>query len=69
MTPPDIKLTSEMYWLGAVVAALVDIIFVLLLALCIKPARFRQLIWALTGTSMVLWGVFATVCLWGFWDL
>jgi hypothetical protein len=69
MTPPDIKLTSEMYWLSALVTALIDIGFVLLLALCIKPARFRQLNWALTGASTVLWGVFATACLWGFWDL
>jgi len=69
MTLPDTKLTSEMFWLSALVAGIVDIIFVFLLALCIKPTRFRQLNWALTGTSTILWGVFATACLWGFWDL
>jgi hypothetical protein len=69
MTLPDTKLTSETFWLGALWAALIDVGFVLLLALCLKPARFRQLAWALTGTSAVLWGVLATACLWGFWDL
>lgn len=69
MTLPDTKLTSETFWLGALWAALIDVGFVLLLVLCLKPARFRQLTWTLTGTSAVLWGVFATVCLWGFWDL
>jgi hypothetical protein len=69
MTPPDTKLTSEAFWLGALVAALMDIGLVLLLALCMKPARFRQLSWALTGTSAVLWGILATACLRGFWDL
>lgn len=69
MTLPDTKLTSEMFWLSALVAGIVDIIFVFLLALCIKPTRFRQLNWVLTGTSAILWGVFATACLWGFWDL
>jgi len=69
MTLPDTKLTSEAFWLGALVAAVIDIGLVLLLALCIKPARFRQLTWALTGTSAVLWGIFATACLRGFWDL
>jgi hypothetical protein len=69
MTLPETKLTSEMFWLGALVAALVDMVLVLLLALCVKPVRFRQLTWALTGTSTVLWGIFAMACLWGFWDL
>jgi hypothetical protein len=69
MTLPDTKLTSEAFWLGALVAAFIDIGFVLLLALCMKPARFRQLSWALTGTSAVLWGILAIACLRGFWDL
>jgi hypothetical protein len=69
MTLPDTKLTSETFWLGALLAALIDVGFVLLLVLCIKPARFRQLTWTLTGTSAVLWGVFAAACLWDFWDL
>jgi len=69
MTLPGTKLTSETFWLGALVAAFIDIGLVLLLALCMKPARFRQLSWALTGTSAVLWGIFAIACLRGFWDL
>lgn len=69
MMLPDIQLTSETYWLSALVAAFVDIGFVLLLALGVKPARFRQLTWSLTGASAILWGILAAACLWGFWDL
>ena len=69
MTLPGTKLTSETFWLGALVAAFIDIGLVLLLALCMKPARFRQLSWAITGTSAVLWGILAIACLRGFWDL
>ncbi len=64
----DIKLTSEMLWQGALVFALIDLGFVPLLAWCIKPARFRQLKWALVGTTAVFWSsLWAWVLSWG-WE-
>ncbi len=68
MLPPDTKLTSEILWRGAFIFALIDLAFVPLLAWRIKPAHFRQLRWALAGTTAIFWGsLWAWVLSWG-WD-
>lgn len=43
--------------------------FVLLLAWRIKPARFRQLTWALAGASAIFWSILWIAVLWAYWDL
>lgn len=70
MTPADIKATSDLYWVSALVTALIDGGFVLLLAWRIKPAQFRQLVWALVVASAIFWSMLWTAVLWGdLWDL
>ncbi len=68
MLPPDTKLTTEILWRGTLVFALIDLGFVSLLAWRIKPARFRQLKWALVGITAIFWSsLWAWVLGWG-WD-
>jgi len=51
----NIQATSQLYWLAALVTALMDIGFVALLAWRVKPARFRQLKWPLIIISTIFW--------------
>jgi len=67
--PGDIKATSELYWVAALVAALIDVGFVSLLAWRIQTSRFRQLKWALTGAGVIFWGTLWAYVLWDFWEL
>jgi len=67
--PGDIKATSELYWVAALVAALIDVGFVSLLAWRIQTSRFRQLKWALTGAGVIFWGTLWAYVLWSWWEL
>ncbi len=67
--PGDIKATSELYWIAALVAALIDVGFVSLLAWRIQTSRFRQLKWAVTGAGVVFWGTLWAYALWSWWEL
>ena len=55
MTLPDIKITSEMLWLTALVTALIDVGLVLFLARRIERPRFRQLHWPVALAAGVFW--------------
>jgi len=64
------KLTSELFWVSALVTALIDVGLVLLLVWQIKPIRFRQLKWPVAGASLVFWSAMWAWAMWGsFWDL
>jgi hypothetical protein len=65
--PANLKVLSEQLWTDSVIMALVDVIFVLLLAWRIKPARFRQLKWTLVGTAAISWSIFGIVLVLVFW--
>jgi hypothetical protein len=68
MTATDLKLGSELFWQGALLAMLIDLVLVSLLLWRIKPTGFRQLKWVLVGASAIYWGIFGYALLWGFWD-
>jgi len=55
MTLPDIQIASEIFWLCALVTALIDVGLVLFLARHIQPDRFRQLHWAIVLATAVFW--------------
>ncbi|MBC8492536.1 MAG: hypothetical protein H8D43_02025 [Chloroflexi bacterium] len=55
MTLPDIKMTSEMLWLTALVTALIDVGVILFLARRIQRPRFRQLHWPVAFAAGVFW--------------
>ena len=55
MTGIEVNATSQIYWIAALAAALIDIVFVLLLSWRIKPARFRQLKWQLVIAAGIFW--------------
>lgn len=63
MIADDITLLQK-----TLVIAFLDLSLLLFLAWRIRPARFRQLTWALVGAAALFWGIFATILLWGFWD-
>jgi hypothetical protein len=55
MTLPDIKITSETFWLCALVTAFIDVGLVLFLARRIRPERYRRLHWAVVLAAAVFW--------------
>jgi len=55
MTLPDIKMTSEMLWLTALVTALIDVGVILFLARRIQRPRFRQLHWPVAFAACIFW--------------
>ena len=65
--PVNIKVLSEQLWMDSVIIAIIDIVFVLLLAWRIKPSRFRELKWTLVGTAAIFWSIFGIVLVSVFW--
>lgn len=49
------QVTSELYWIATFVTAIIDVVFVTLLAWCIRSARFRQLKNFLAGSAIIFW--------------
>jgi hypothetical protein len=68
MTPENLKISSELFWMSSGITATVDIIFIFLLIWRIKPSSFRKLRWTLVGTAAILWSVFAIFLVLVFWD-
>jgi hypothetical protein len=66
--PSDFKITSEILWRGALIFALMDVVFVTVLAWRIRPARLRQIKWTLAATMAIffcaLWGTLASYYFW-----
>ena len=55
MVSPDFKLTSEMFWQGALAFALVDAGLVFLLTWRVQPYGLHQLPWAVAELLRRLW--------------
>ncbi len=64
----DIKATSDLYWMSAIITALIDSVFVTLLAWRIRRLRFRQLPVMLIIVSAIFWSLLLTTAAWAFWD-
>jgi len=66
--PNEVKVTSEVLWKGAVIFALIDIVFVSVLSWRIKSERFRQIKWTLVITMAIfftlIWGILASSVFW-----
>lgn len=66
--PADIKATSDLYWVSAIITALIDSVFVSLLTWRIRRLRFRQLSVTLIVVSSIFWSLLYTIAAWAFWD-
>jgi hypothetical protein len=55
MELPNIKMTSEMLWVTALVTALIDVGVILFLARRIQRPRFRQLHWPVALAAGIFW--------------
>lgn len=66
--PGDVEATSEVYWISALFATLIDVGFVFLLAWRIGAGRFRQLKHALVIAGIIFWSTLWAWVLWSFWD-
>ena len=68
LLPHDVKVTTEILWRGALIFALIDIVFIIVLTRVIKPEKFRQMKWTLVATMLVfftaLWGILAAYYFW-----
>jgi len=60
----EFQATSHLYWIAALVAALIDISLVALLAWRIKPARFHQFKWPLVIAAGVFWLGLWSLAMW-----
>lgn len=68
MFPPDFTVTSEMLWLGTLIFAVIDAVFVPILAWRIRAATFRQFKWTLVTATAIFWSAIWTWALVNFWD-
>ncbi len=64
----NLYVSSAQFWMSAGITAIVDVIFILVLAWRIKPAHFRDLKWLLVGTAALFWGLFSVWLVQLFWD-
>ena len=66
---PDIKVTTQILWEGALIFALIDVVFVFILRWRIKPEAFRQLKWTLVITTGIFWCLLLVILMsWIFWE-
>jgi hypothetical protein len=66
--PLDYKITSETLWWGAFILAVIDTVFVTIVAWRIKPATFVHIKWLLVIMTTIF---FCSLWVWGltnFWD-
>jgi hypothetical protein len=50
------QVTSELYWIAASVTAIIDVVFVTVLAWRIRPERFHHMKNFLAGSAILFWG-------------
>jgi hypothetical protein len=66
---PDIKVTTQILWEGALIFAPIDIVFVLILRRKIQTEMFRQFKWELVITTGIFWFLlFGILMSWIFWE-
>ena len=69
MTPTrNLKVTTEILWQGALIFALIDVVFVAVLARLTKPESLRQLKWTLVATTGIFWCIVWTLMNSVFWE-
>jgi hypothetical protein len=68
MLPPGVKITTDVLWLGTLIFALIDAVFIPILAWRINPAIFRRFKWALVITTAIFWSSLWAWALANFWD-
>ncbi len=68
MLPPGVKITTDVLWLGTLIFAGIDAVFIPILAWRINPALFRRIKWALGITTAIFWSSLWTWGLVNFWD-
>jgi hypothetical protein len=64
---PQIRPTSQFYWLSTFVIALLDLGLIWLLTRWISPVRYHQLLRPLIGTATVFWSSIYTAAALTFW--
>jgi hypothetical protein len=65
----DLKVTSEVLWRGALIFAVIDILFAAILTRRIKAESFRLLKWPLTITAGIFWALLLLTMMSGlFWQ-
>lgn len=68
MIPPDFKITTEILYRGALIFAVMDVVFIPILAWRIKPEVFRRIKWALAGVTAIYWCALWAWVLDNFWN-
>jgi hypothetical protein len=68
MIPPDFRITTDLLWLGAVIFAGIDLVFIPILVWRIKPGTFRRFKWTLVSVTAIYWSALWVWVLINFWD-
>lgn len=66
--PPDVKITTDLLWRGALLFAGLDIILVSVLVWRVSPTTFRQLLGELIATTALFWCGLWFWAIGYFWD-
>jgi hypothetical protein len=66
--PPEVKVTTDVLWRGAVIFLLLDSGFVFLLVRRTKALLFRQCKWTLVCSTVIFWGLMWTAMMSFFWE-
>jgi hypothetical protein len=66
---PDMKVTTQILWEGALIFALIDVVFVFVLRRRIRFEAFRQFMWTLVVTTGIFWCLLLGILMsWIFWE-
>ena len=68
MLPDDFKITTEMLWQGALIFALLDVVYVPVLVWRVKPESFRRVKWVLAVTAGLVWFAIWRWAIRNFWE-
>jgi hypothetical protein len=61
--------SSSGYWTSALAVALIDLPLVFVLVRVVGRDTWRQMKWPVAAAAALFWAIFATVLMWGYWDI
>jgi hypothetical protein len=68
MLSPGYHITTEILWLGTLIFAGIDVVFIPILAWRIKITTFRRFRWILVGVTAIYWAALWSWGLSNFWE-
>ena len=64
----EYKLTNQDVWLSTMIFIVLDIFILVPLVLKFDYPKDKDIVWFVGGVSALLWGIFGTLVIYGFWE-